>query len=176
MANVYLHGEMGAIFGKEWNLEINSVAEAIAAITANTRGAFREYLINAGLKKEYVIYVGDKNISENDLHNPSVDDIHIMPKIEGGKKELQIVIGVVLIIIGAYYQQSWLVSIGIGMVLGGIAQMLTPVPKIDKTKPSTTIQSVDRAVVQGMPVPIAYGKVMVEGLPISVSITHTDTI
>ena len=45
MVKIRLHGDIGDKLGKEWNLEVNSVAEAFQAIEVNT-GKFTKYFIN----------------------------------------------------------------------------------------------------------------------------------
>ena len=36
MTSIYLHGQLGKELGEKWDLNIDSVAEAISAIDANT--------------------------------------------------------------------------------------------------------------------------------------------
>ncbi|MGL6333422.1 hypothetical protein ACJ0V8_020190 [Proteus mirabilis] len=56
---------------------------------------------------------------------------------------------------------------GAAMMIGGVAQMLIPSPKPpnlsrgDEEKGNTYFSNLDNAVAQGMPVPIAYGKLCV---------------
>jgi predicted phage tail protein len=68
--------------------------------------------------------------------------------------------------------------IGVSLVIGGVAQLLTPVPKtsFDQSDPSKSynfsgIQNVSR---QGVPVPICYGEVLVGSVVISAGINAED--
>jgi predicted phage tail protein len=68
--------------------------------------------------------------------------------------------------------------IGVSLVIGGVAQLLTPVPKTsyDETDPSKSysfsgIQNVSR---QGVPVPICYGEVLVGSVVISAGVNAED--
>ena len=43
MKNVYLHGELGSTLGKHWELEVDSVQEALLAVYAKN-GKLTEFL------------------------------------------------------------------------------------------------------------------------------------
>lgn len=172
MVTITLHGKAGELFGKFWELDVKSTSEALQAIFINTKGKFREYLINEGLQKKYEVIVDNKHIIKDFIDDPVKKEIHIIPVLEGSDEVLQTIIGAVLIVVGAYTGQGWIAQIGVAMVLGGVAQMLTPTPKTKENRQSSTFSTIDRVVRQGMPVPIAYGSVIIEPLPISVSLTH----
>ena len=61
-------------------------------------------------------------------------------------------------------------NIGVALVLGGVAQMLSPVPKPPKEATlleSNSFSGIQQTVRQGVPVPIAYGRVFVGSAVIS---------
>lgn len=91
----------------------------------------------------FAVFRGKENITKEQLNEPvGNDDIRIAPIIMGSKNGgiFQIILGAVLIYIGAFTAlfsfgtSTILVEMGVGMILGGVAQMLTPVPKGTKNK------------------------------------------
>jgi len=62
-----------------------------------------------------------------------------------------------------------LVSVGIGMAIGGVVQMLSPVPKAPsqqeqsgtENKPSYLFNGAFNSTQQGLPVPVVYGHMLV---------------
>lgn len=106
--------------------------------------------------------------------------------MEGAKNGgmFQFVAGAVLAVVG--YALGWtgigavVGSIGVSMMVGGIAQMLTPTPKsptsshADNGKASVYFSSVDNMIAQGNPVPIPYGEIMCGSRVISQEITTRD--
>lgn len=97
MTKVILHGKFGEDIGREWDLEIENVAEALRAIDANTQ-KLRKWLIN-NHQEEFFIYVNKEHVMTKTLNeNSSLEDIKnselffifeklesidIVPKIEG---------------------------------------------------------------------------------------------
>jgi len=73
------------------------------------------------------------------LHDPvGDDDIRIAPVIIGGKNGgvFQIIVGVVLLVVSYFVPvlAPYLAPIGWGMIVGGVVQLLTPVPHGTKNK------------------------------------------
>lgn len=73
-----------------------------------------------------------------------------------------------------------MMSAGAAMMLGGVAQMLTPLPKraslsrSEEEKGNTYFSNLDNSVAQGMAVPIAYGEIMCGSRVISQSVEIMD--
>ena len=93
-----------------------------------------------------------------------------MPRVRGAGKNgglIQTVVGAVLIVVGA--MTSWagggaLVGAGIGMVAGGVAQMLTKPPKMKEFSGTdagrnSAFSNLSNTAAQGRPMPLAYGRV-----------------
>ena len=79
MRNVYLHGELGKRFGKKWELEVSSPAEAISALFAN-KPEIEKYIIQK--EKDNVIYgvrrSNSKAITDpEDFKLKTKKDIHV---------------------------------------------------------------------------------------------------
>lgn len=166
LKTVKLYGPMRKRFGREFRLAVSNPAEAIRALSNQVSG-FKEYLVNSksnGLT--FAIFVGKRNIGEEDIESPSgSDEIRIAPIIEGSKRGgiFQTILGVALVAVGAYFGQAWAINIGVSMILGGVVQMLSPQPKGLGAKddpnnmPSYTMNGAVNTQAQGNPVPVCYG-------------------
>lgn len=112
--------------------------------------------------------------------------VHIVPRMAGAKNGIwQVVAGAALI--GASFipglnavAATVLFSAGTSMALGGVAQMLTPVPKTpsmpstDNGRQNTYFSSLDNMVAQGNPVPVLYGEMQVGSRVISQMMSTRD--
>lgn len=184
--NIYLMGKLGKLFGKKWSLHVNSPAEAIRAIDINLKGKLTRYLLTEGAKKYYKVAVQKKNQlidPRKELKNPTGNsDIYIIPTIKGSDETAQIVVGVILVIVDvAFLHTGYLTQIGIALVLGGVAQLLTPTPKFsqksneeDPGRQSNLFQGNASSILQGNSVGLVYGRALVAPMPISVSTTSSD--
>jgi predicted phage tail protein len=187
---VRLYGRLGALFGRvfEFALDTNTVAEAVNALACQLPG-FKAYLLGSeGRGIGYAVFAGKRNLSVDELGERSGDDdIRIAPVVLGSKNSglFQIVLGAALIFVGA---MAWfappvsaaLVSIGWGMVFGGVVQMLSPKPKglttADKVnnQPSYVFNGAVNTQAQGNPVPLGYGRMIVGSAVISAGIQAED--
>lgn len=183
LRTVRLYGKLGARFGRvhRFHLESNTVAEAIAALDSQLVG-FRAFMVNA---KQYgmvfAVFAGKRNLGQGDLSSPSgSEDIRIAPVVEGSKNGgvLQTIIGVVLIVVGAYSHVPMLVNLGISLVAGGVIQMLSPQPSTkasnNSNEPSYVFNGAVNTEAQGHPVPLLYGRMMVGSAVISAGIEAAD--
>jgi len=188
---IILSGPMRKRFGREFRLHLDgkSPREACRALAAVFPG-FRDYMLKAKSRGiEFAIWrgrgKGAENIGIDQLDEPAGSTIRIAPIVVGSKRSgvLQTIVGVVLIVVGAF--TSWaggaaLVSVGIGMVAGGVVAMLTPVPKLNKSADSSANQSSYvfngpiNTTAQGGCVPVAYGRVRVGSAVISAGMIAED--
>lgn len=170
MKTIKLYGDMGKKFGREFELDVQTPAEAIRALASQVKG-FRAYL-HAHAQDAFKIFVGGRNSSET-LEFPCSDKevIRIAPVVQGAGAAGRIVLGIVLIIVGAL--TSWaggtfLIQAGVGLIIGGIVQMLSPQPKTDsgmgseavENRPSYNFNGPVNTTAQGHPVQLAYGRVV----------------
>ncbi|WP_313069108.1 tail assembly protein [Atlantibacter hermannii] len=186
LATIRMFGPLGKIFGKTHQRLIRTTHEAFRALAATIPG-FEKYMNTSKARGlTYAIYVGKKNIGEDDLEFPNNGrEIHIVPVIIGSKKAgmLQTILGAVLVVVGAItyaYGGAALVAGGAGMMAGGIVQMLSPQPgglasKQDAdNRASYAFGSVTNTASQGYPVPVGYGKRRIGGAIISAGIYVED--
>jgi predicted phage tail protein len=169
LTTIRLYGKLGSLFGRTFRLNVASPAEAVRALCVQLRG-FEAYLANS--KVEYAVFNGKRNISVDELADPSGNcDIRIAPFVKGAKKGgiLQTIAGVVLVVIGTYAKNPSLVSSGWAMIIGGIVQMLTPMPKAGspndkgKNKASTQFSGPVNTQAQGNAVGVCYGGPLIIG-------------
>ena len=181
MVEVRLHGALAAQFGQRWELDIASPAEAVQAIEAGRPG-FKKAILDLAAKG-MVFRVRSKT---HDYNNDDVAvnlgrtrRIDIIPVVEGASAALRFVIGAVLVVAGLFFQQPWMVSVGAGMMIGSVAEWLTPKVKKEDMKDGLKSWSISGPVDtadQGMPINVIYGEVLTTGYPISAGITIAETV
>ncbi len=205
LTHVVLVGSLGRAPGVErtdWHLDVKSVAEAIRAININTQGALERYLRGPARDRTYRIALQKRdNIIDpkEAAHRSGRSTIYIMPTIRGRNSGIgKVLAGVALIAIAVLSQQyelmpyawsmvggtAWatagtiVMGFGISMVLGGIAQMLTPTPQGPNASPeqaqSTSFPGNAASVVQGGCVPVVYGRALVSPIPVSITVTNNN--
>lgn len=193
MIQIELGGILGKTFGKIHHRLINTTHEATRALAATIPG-FEKFMISSQRRGlTYAVFKGKKNIGIDDLGLPVTGEvIRIVPIVIGSKRGgiLQTVLGAVLVAVGAVMTYmsggtasplaAGLMTSGIGMMAGGVIQMLSPQPaglasKQDTdNKPSYAFGSVTNTAAQGYPVPLMYGKRRIGGAIISAGIYVED--
>jgi predicted phage tail protein len=196
MINIYLEGKLGRIFGKKWTLDVKSPIEAIRAIDINLKGKLIKYLTEQGDKKYYKIALQKKNniINKEEISNRSgKSDIYIIPTIKGANsgvgKLIAATLLAVIIIVSQQYEflpelfgslsagtPVFMQMIVASLFIGGVSQLLAPNPNFNQSsstdqKQSSYFQGNSAAISQGGSVPVAYGRVLISPMPISISIT-----
>ena len=175
LRTVRLYGVLGSRFGRvhHFALDSNSPAEAVRALCSQFPG-FEAFLMRAKDRgMGFAVFAGKRNLREEQLKHPvGDDDIRIAPMILGSKNGgiFSIILGAVLIVVGAVltaYGQAWiggpLVNAGIAMVAGGVIQLLAPHPKGLSSQdsaantPSYAFNGPVNTEAQGHPVPLLYG-------------------
>ena len=193
MIRIELGGLLGKKFGRAHQRIISKTGEAALAL-AKTIPGFEQFMISSEKRGlTYAVFRGNKNIGEDDLGLPiNSDVIRIVPVIIGSKKAglLQTVLGAVLVVAGVLVtglSYGWaapvggaMVSAGIGLMAGGVIQMLSPqtrglASKQDSdNKASYAFGSVTNTTAQGNPVPLGYGRRRIGGAIISAGIYVED--
>lgn len=189
LKTIKLYGVLGKKFGKEFHLAVESTREAVKALSVQVPG-FEQFMLTAheqGLA--FAVFQDDENISEDQIDfETGAKVIKIMPKVigAGGNGVLQTILGAVMVVVGAvamYFGQPWgasLVGAGIGMMVGGIAQMM--MPKMDKEDQNQDGNRANKGfggavttIAQGNPVPILYGQREVGGFIVNAGQFAVDT-
>lgn len=186
MRNVRLCAQLRQ-FGKSYPLAVRTPAEAIKALCVQIPGLER-FISNAKSRGlVFAVFVGKKNVGEGELGFQGAGDIIIAPVITGSKRAglLQTIVGAVLI--AASFFSFWappvaagLFATGVGMVAGGVIQMLSPQAGGLKTSaapentPGYAFGSAKNTTASGNPVPLCIGERRWGGAIISASIYAED--
>lgn len=193
LTTIRLYGALGARFGRVHKLAVQTTAEAVKALCINLDG-LESYLMNA--KKNgmtFAVFRGKRNIGIEDYQNLAGNsDIRIAPVMEGAKKAgiFQTILGAVMVVAGIVVtglSYGWaspvggaMISAGIGMMAGGIYQMLSPQPKglqvrdDPDNKPSYAFGGSVNTLAMGNPVAILYGEREIGGAIISAGVISED--
>lgn len=177
LRTIRLYGTLAKIIGcRKLRAVVSSVSEAMRFLLAN----FPQ--IEGYLKGRFFkVKVANRALSEDDLKLPigQTEEIHIIPAISGagGNNGLtQILTGIALVGIGLLvpFTAPFLVPLGIGLTLTGVATLLTPTPP-DREESTDATQSYNFSGVQqtsreGPPVPLVYGEIITGSVVLSVNI------
>ncbi|MFP2413295.1 tail assembly protein [Citrobacter braakii] len=187
---ICLYGDLTR-FGARISLNVETGGEAIRALAIQLP-EFKEKMRNGW----YQIRIAGQDVDEKSLsarlHEPLPDGaiIHIVPRMAGAGKGglFQVVLGATLIAVAWWNPLgllgataiSGMYAAGASMMLGGVAQMLTPQAKTpsskqaDNGKQSTYFSSLDNMVAQGNALPVLYGEMLVGSRTISQEISTRD--
>jgi predicted phage tail protein len=200
LRKIRLYGELAKFVGhRVLEADVASAAEAVRFLLANW-----PELEQHMAQQHYRVRTAAHDLGEEDLHNPMGRELRIIPVIVGAGTVGRIILGVALIALAFIPGVGWaaaaaakgavaataagfniagtiLFGLGTSLVLGGIAQLLTPTPKINtadegdprKSFSFSGIQNVSRA---GVPVPVVYGETIVGSVVISASIDIVQVI
>jgi predicted phage tail protein len=209
---IRLYGPLAKFIGqRKFLAEISSAGEAVRMLLANFPGLERHMA-----DQHYKVIVDGYESSLDQIHYPASETIKIVPVIGGaGGPTGQILAGIGLIaaaiitggiasagvtlggFMGIGTVGTAVAAVGASLVLGGVAQLLSPTPQIAQIGPASMnpgggrnttsegtemdpqesysfsgIQNTSR---QGTPVPVVYGETIVGSVVISAGI-DVDTI
>lgn len=197
LSKVRVYGRIAKFLKRRvFDAEISSAAEAVRFLLANF-----PHLEPELAQGHYRVSVGTYDISEDELAHPvGRQEVKIIPVVAGAGATGRIIAGVALVAltfgIGAIASAgvtlgglagigtvgTAFVGIGASLVIGGVAQLLTPVPTLPtgadsnqdprKSYSFSGIQQTSRA---GVPVPICYGEVLTGSVVISAGIETVQT-
>jgi len=192
MKTIKLLGELGKKFGRVHTIDVNTTAEAIRALCANFKD-FESWMSGSEERGvRYKVFVRKSLIGVDQIHYPASREITIAPVLVGSKGGLLgAVLGVALIAASFFLPvaplfmvttgalagvsiSSIAFAIGVSMALGGVAQMLAPIPTNPSgnesdaaNKPSYSFNGAVNTTAQGYPVPVGYGRLVVGSAVIS---------
>ena len=194
LRKIKLYGKLAKFIGKRvLEADVASAAEAVRFLLANWPKL--EAHMN---DQHYRVTVGAYDLTIDELHDPAgAAPISFVPVVAGAGAAGRIILGAALII-GAFFTggatigllglaapiavSTVLLGIGASLVLGGVAQLLTPVPKVpkgvnnsgkdtdDDPRKSYSFSGIQNTSRQGVPVPIVYGETVVGAVTISAGI------
>jgi predicted phage tail protein len=187
MTKVTLHGSIGlAVKRKEWDLSIESPAEAIYAINCQSGDAIRKYFLKSENRfAKYKVLVNGKevapangdslNIDELVLKRGDLDNIDIVPVLEGAGSNWMAYLGVGLGLLGlGFATNSYGAMIALALALYGAHTLLAQDPPMPEARQIANPSSDPTALAnsylfsgpvnvinEGGPVPLGYGRLVV---------------
>ena len=187
MKTIHLHGILAKKFGQFFKLDVQTAREATHAIACQNKEFKRFMLESDKLGLKFAVFLGRKNITENDIDNVTDSDvIHIVPRIVGSGGSafnwLQVIGGAVLIGVGVVMGfNPALIGAGAGLLMGGVAGLLMPTVDMSNQDPDGNrankgFGSAVTTVSQGNPVPILYGEREIGGFYASGGIYAEDAM
>lgn len=176
---IILHGHLKKLYDQPIEVEADTVAEAMKALQfieeLRPKDGQPYPVTIQGVNSEIALY------SKTDL-----EEIHVFPRTGGAGGRgglLQILIGITLIAL-AFIMPAFVTTLGLTkgtllltgamMVLGGIMQMLMPVPEVDNTEGSKYLGAGVNTAKIGTRIPILYGTRKVGGHYLSFDVDAKD--
>jgi predicted phage tail protein len=167
---------------RKFEAEVSSAAEAVRFLLANFP-QLEQHMAD----QHYRVSVGSYDLAVDELHDPAgLQEIKIVPVVAGAGAVGRIIAGVALLAIGFLVPGigalgvQLMVGVGASLVLGGVAQLLTPVPRtvppgstsdtVKDPRKSYSFSGIQNTSRQGLPVPIVYGETLVGSVVISAGI------
>jgi predicted phage tail protein len=187
LREIRVYGRLAKFLGRRvFRAEVATAAEAVRFLLANF-----PQLEKHMADQHYRVSVGGYDLEESELQDPAgQQQIKIVPVLAGAGTVGRIIAGVALIALAAFVPlvafgvalNSAVIGIGASLVLGGVAQLLTPVPKIGPTPGATgantdqdprksySFSGIQQTSRQGVPVPVVYGETLVGSVVISAGV------
>lgn len=160
---------LGRRYGKIHELCVESVPEALRALSVNIP-AFKEFMqSHVGQNTRFAIFADGKNLNEHRIKDfKAVKEIRIMPIPQGRKSGglFQTVLGAALIGASFFFTGgigTAVLAAGIGLAAGGVAQLLSPQATGLKSQESAqnrasyAFGSAVNTVAAGYPICLPYG-------------------
>lgn len=186
MRTIILYGELASRFGKTHRLAVKNVAEAIRALRANFQG-FEKYMCSAqenGIG--FRVFVGGHGIgSVNEINDPSGlgEVIRIAPVVMGSSAIAKIIVGAILVaasifcpplggLLGTLVTSAGMY--GASLIIGGVSTLLAGPPKEKEDNSSHIFSGPANRAVQGICVPLGYGRMIVGSAVVSAGIETYD--
>lgn len=199
LREIRVYGRLAKFLGRrKFMAAVDSAAEAVRFLLANF-----PQLEKHMADQHYKVSVGNYDLALNELHDPSGQQvIRIVPVIGGaGGPTTQILAGVALVAfslllpgVGAAIGGAAMTKIGLlggALILGGVAQLLTPAPSLTPIgmtptfsggttnstegteldpQASYSFSGTQNTSRQGVPIPLVYGEMIVGSIVISAGV------
>lgn len=199
LRTIRVYGRLARFLGQRtFQAAVSSAAEAVRFLLAN----FPQLEAHMA-QQHYRVSAGDYALDADELHHPSGQQvIRIVPVLTGaGGSTGRILLGIGLIAASFLFPGAGIFGttsvfggtavaggvltgigtalsiVGASLVLGGVAQLLTPTPRIptgpdsnQDPRKSFSFSGVQQTSRQGVPVPICYGRTLVGSVVISAGV------
>ena len=184
LRKIKLYGKLAKFVGHRiLEADVATAAEAVRFLVANWPELERHMA-----DQHYRVSVGTYDLDLEELHDPAgQQEIKIVPVMAGAGATARIIAGIALVAfslllpgVGAAIGGALMTKIGLiggALILGGVAQLLTPVPQMptgantdQDPRKSYSFSGIQQTSRQGVPVPIVYGETLVGSVVISAGI------
>jgi predicted phage tail protein len=190
LRKIRVYGQLAKFLGQRvFEADVASAAEAVRFLVANF-----PQLEKHMADQHYRVSVGSYDLTVDELHDPAGrQEIRLVPMLTGAGATGRIIAGVALVVAaiaipglglglaGATVTQVGL--IGGALILGGVAQLLTPAPRTQDgpdsekdPRKSYSFSGIQQTSRQGVPVPIVYGETIVGSVVISAGIDTVQVV
>ena len=184
LRKIRVYGRLAKFLGRRvFQAEVATAAEAVRFLVTNFPQLERHMT-----DQHYRVSLGGYDLTLDELHDPAgQQEIKIVPVLAGAGVVGRIIAGVALLAVGFLVPGigalgvQLIVGVGAALVLGGVAQLLTPVSQAytggasgtDSEKDprkSYSFSGIQNTSRQGVPVPIVYGETLVGSVVISAGV------
>ena len=184
LSTIRIYGRLAKFLKRRvFKADVSSAAEAVRFLLANFPHLEPE--LSQG---HYRVSVGAFDLSEDELGHPTgQQEIKIVPVVAGAGAVGRIIAGAALLIASFAIPgfAAWagptayglIVGVGTSLVLGGVSQLLSPVPAVPQgpnteqdPRKSYSFSGVQNTSRQGVPVPVVYGETLVGSVVVSAGI------
>ncbi len=179
---IYLVGELGKKFGPTHSIYAETFEDVFKCLDANTEG-FKHYLADAKKNNlDISIHVNEEEVTDpNDILLGSLGKgditMGIIPAGAGGDGFLETLIGAVMLVFmpqfasltatQAKIAKFVYTTVATNLMATGLQKMMAPDPAEDEDEPTNYLfQGPDSNIIEGDPVPVLYGELMIPGQPI----------
>ena len=185
LRKIKLYGALAKFVGhRVLEADVATAAEAVRFLVTNW-----PELEGHMAKQYYRVHTAGEDLTLDDVHNPMGREIQIVPVMAGAGAIGRILLGIAIIglsfgigalasagvalggLAGIGTVGTAFVGIGLSLVIGGIAQALTPTPKTSQDegdpKKSFSFSGIQNTTRAGVPVPVVYGEMLVGGIVVS---------
>lgn len=203
---VYLEGVIAKKFGSEFTIYAESVADVWRCLTCNFPELREYLIDCHEKNVGFLCKVGDKGLDDEEemLLTLGEGDIFISPQPAGSKSALGKILAAIVIVALVAYTGGYAffgnsaisfgtaiaatgtagmvaVGVAVSLALSGIQQMMAPDPSVDSPNTSAgensyLFQGSEQSVLEGDPVPVAYGEIRIPGRPISFELRNKERV
>ena len=187
MATIRLYGDLKQ-FGDKFNMSIETASEGLNGLYCQIAG-LRQRIQDGWVRiRINGVYINDDNLAVG-LHSrlPENAVIHIVPHVAGAKSGgiFGFIAGAALVVAGVIADVApgvgfGLIAAGVGLMMGGVAQMLTRMPKTEKktadSNRNTYFSNLDNTMAQGGVVSLIFGRMKVGSKVLSQELETLDEV
>jgi predicted phage tail protein len=195
LVKLKLHGNCWDKIPTDWEFKAKSLSRCIQLLELNCKRFYKTLYLNdkKNLKYEVIIngrkFKSDKELKTlEDIKNSELcmtykdlETVDIVPVLEGADSDtFQIILGVVLIIVGAFTGGA-LIAVGIALIASGVVGLLTKPPKFEDFREieqggrtSYLFAGPQNIIGEGGPVPVGYGRLVVGSQVVSAAYVIRD--